>query len=223
VSLLVVLPLHAELELLAASLTARSFELEPLQVGRLPAQHCPALGLLLAHGGHGKAQFAAQTQHLLDTLSSVEATLCCGVAGALADDLDVGDILLAAATVEHDYTERFTPRPPPRFPGDATLLESLDGPWLQQLPFRVRAGVVASGDEDVVDRERGLALRAATGADAVAWEGAGGARAAAFSGVPYLELRAISDSANHQAANDFRANLARAMENLAALLALWRS
>src|SRR5262249_33961484 len=45
----------------------------------------------------------------------------------------------------------------------------------------------------LVSVDRAQALRDATGALAVAWEGAGGARACAFSATPYLELRAVTD------------------------------
>jgi len=56
-----------------------------------------------------------------------------------------------------------------------------------------------------------------TGALAVAWEGAGGARACHFSGIPFLEIRGITDSADSDAASDFGANLEGAMRNVAAL------
>lgn len=222
-TVLVVLPLQIELDAAAAALAALGYHATPTSVGRIAGQQIAALGLTLACGGHGKTQFGVRTQHLLDALPAVDAVICCGVAGALAPELAVGDLVLAAETVEHDYTERFTPRPPPRFAADPALLAALQSLPTHDLPFRVHADIVASGDEDVIDRVRGAALREATGACAVAWEGAGGARAAAFSGVPYLELRAISDTADHQAAADFRANLGRAMANIATLLVLWRA
>ena len=56
---------------------------------------------------------------------------------------------------------------------------------------------------------------------AVAWEGAGGARACAFSDVPFVEIRGITARADDRAPADFRANLNIAMANLAALLASW--
>jgi adenosylhomocysteine nucleosidase len=55
----------------------------------------------------------------------------------------------------------------------------------------------------------------------VAWEGAGGARAAAFSGVPFIEVRGITDTADHAASRDFAMNLPLAMANVARLLAAW--
>jgi adenosylhomocysteine nucleosidase len=163
-----------------------------------------------------------QTQHLLDHAPPLEAVICLGAAGALSDDLAIGDLVLASETVEHDYTERFSPRPLPRFAAEARLLDALQRLPHSTLPFGVHVGIIASGDEDVIELERAAALREATEACAVAWEGAGGARACAFSGVPFLELRGITDTANHQAPADFRTNLQRAMANAAALILLWR-
>ena len=61
-------------------------------------------------------------------------------------------------------------------------------------------------------------LRHATGALAVAWEGAGGARAARFSGVPFLEVRGISDLADDQAVQGWEQNIPAAMKNVATVL-----
>ena len=58
---------------------------------------------------------------------------------------------------------------------------------------------------------------------AVAWEGAGGARACQFNQKYYLELRGITDTANHQAAIDFEANLMRAMDSLAEVVIRWKA
>jgi adenosylhomocysteine nucleosidase len=56
----------------------------------------------------------------------------------------------------------------------------------------------------------------------VAWEGAGGARACKFSQVPFVEIRGVTDKADHSAPSDFESNLALAMNNIAALIIAWR-
>jgi adenosylhomocysteine nucleosidase len=61
------------------------------------------------------------------------------------------------------------------------------------------------------------------GSIAVAWEGAGGARACKFNKKYYLELRGVTDTANHQAAADFEVNLEKAMHNLAQVIVQWRA
>ena len=65
---------------------------------------------------------------------------------------------------------------------------------------------------------RARQVREDTGALCVAWEGAGAARAAAFAGIGFAEVRAITDAADGRAATDFRANLDLAMPNIATLL-----
>jgi nucleoside phosphorylase len=222
-TILFVTPLQSELDFFTQELRERGYRSTAMQIGRIAAQRFGGLDLLVARGGHGKTQFGVQTQHLLDNASELEALVCIGAAGALDDDLSVGDLVCATETVEHDYTERFTRHPLPRFAGDAGLLVAARQLPLQSLAFGVHFGIVASGDEDVIELERAAALRQATEACAVAWEGAGGARACAFSGVPFLELRGITDTADHNAPADFKTNLRIAMASAAALVALWRS
>ena len=221
-TMLFVAPLQAEFDFFARRLHEQGYSSNPRLIGRLAARQVPALDIMVTRGGHGKTQFGVQTQHLLDHAQDVEAVVCFGAAGALAEDLAVGDLVLATETVEHDYTQRFRSHPLPRFAGNAVLLATLRQLPLQSLPFGVHFGIVASGDEDVIELERAAALRQATEACAVAWEGAGGARACLFSGIPFAELRGITDTADHNAAAHFEANLHVAMRNAAALVAMWR-
>ena len=80
---------------------------------------------------------------------------------------------------------------------------------------------MAGGDEDVIEVTRGAELRELHNALAVAWEGIGGARASAFSNVPYLEMRGATDTANHEAPVVFYVNLKIVMKNIAYLLYEW--
>ncbi len=87
-----------------------------------------------------------------------------------------------------------------------------------ELAFRVDYGPIASGDEDVVEVERRAAIHKLTGALVVAWEGAGGARASQYSGVPFLEIRGVTDSADRTAARDFELNVKWAMDSVAQVI-----
>lgn len=80
---------------------------------------------------------------------------------------------------------------------------------------------MAGGDEDVIEVQRGAQLRELHNALAVAWEGIGGARACAFNDIPYLELRGVTDTANHEAPIVFDVNLKIVMQNIAFLLYKW--
>jgi adenosylhomocysteine nucleosidase len=217
---LILTPLSEEQHLLVESLRRRHAEAEGRAIGAIPAHQIRSLGLLVAHGGHGKTQFAVQARYLLDAVPSIERVICVGAAGGLASGVAIGDVVVALITHEHDYWNKFVQRPQPRFFGDPHLVEqlrTLSSPTDYQLHF----GIVASGDEDVVDRERAAELKERTGALAVAWEGAGGARACALTGTPFIEVRGVTDSADHDASMDFETNLALAMDNVADVVFRW--
>jgi len=219
---LVSVPQANELSPLLAAFVAAGHEPTPLILGRLDGHLFAELGLLFAVGGHGKTQLAVQTQYLIERAAHVGVVICAGAAGRLAGELTLGDVVVGTSTIEHDYKVRFVERPLPDHRADTELLEEFRlaagriGP-----EFRVLFGPIASGDEDIVDPQRARELREATGALCVAWEGAGAARAARFSGPRFLEVRAITDSADRAAATDFHANLERSMPNLARLLLAW--
>lgn len=210
-----------ELDLLLQGFTKRGFRAESSTTGRLSVVQLSDLRVTLAPGGLGKAQFALQTQHLLDTRSDWDVIICAGAAGALGNKVSVGDVVVATTTVEHDYNNKFNKRPLPKFDGAGTIISDLKSVSQSLNSFRVHFGPIASGDEDVVETERGRELHESTGALAVAWEGAGGARACAFSSVPFVEIRGITDAANRTAASDFAENLGVAMDNLAILITSW--
>ena len=65
----------------------------------------------------------------------------------------------------------------------------------------------------MIDSQRTKELRELWKALAVAWEGVGGARASAFSDVPYLENRGATDTADHEAPVVFYVNLKIVMKN----------
>ena len=226
--LLVVTPMVEEMNFFWQACVERDLAYHELTLGRLPAVHFHQLSLVLARGGTGKAQFALQTQHLIDhppkhNLPSNgdqewKLVVCAGAAGSLVDELAVGDLVVATKTIEHDYDNRFSERPLPTFEGDPATVDRLRGLSASPGDYSVHFGPVASGDEDIVDEVRRGELQMATGALAVAWEGAGGARACAFSGLPYVEIRAISDKADNQAPADFGINLEMGLRNIASLV-----
>src|SRR5262252_8531405 len=216
---LIVLPLQAEIDHLSGALQANGLRLERTAAGRLDVVSLPEIGTVLARGGHGKAQFALHTRHLLDHAGHVDLVICAGAAGALVEGIAVGDVVVGLRTVEHDFQSRFSGRPAPVC--DAAAIQSLRELVPSEAGFALHFGDVASGDEDIVSVDRAQALQLATGALAVAWEGAGGARACAFSATPYLELRAVTDQANVEASSHFAQNLPAAMRNLACLVIAW--
>jgi adenosylhomocysteine nucleosidase len=216
-------PLQEELAFLVAELEKFGLQKREIRLGRLDVFEFSEIDLLVTYGGHGKTQFSIQSQYLLCQVPQIQLLVCAGAAGALTSSLNVGDVVVATETVEHDYNLKFVSRPLPRFAGDPQVIEVLQNLPQSNLAFSVHFGAVASGDEDIVDAARGQEVMNLTNCIAVAWEGAGGARACKFNEKYYIELRGVTDTANHQAAADFEANLVIAMHNLAEVIVRWRA
>jgi adenosylhomocysteine nucleosidase len=221
VSILFVMPMQEELDFFIEGFSNRGYRTKNEQIGRLPVVKLPELGISLARGGTGKVQFGIQTQHLLDTYQDWDLIVCAGAAGALVDYLAIGDIVVATRTIEHDFNNRFSQRPLPSFPAAEKAIASLKELSIVRSDFSLYFGPVASGDEDIIDMERRAIVHQKTVALVAAWEGAGGARACKFSDFPFLEIRGVTDIADHNAPADFESNLSHAMENLASLVVSW--
>jgi adenosylhomocysteine nucleosidase len=219
-NILIVTPLQEEYSDLYDNLSALGLTSHPDRIGKLDAHCFPELHVTLARGGHGKTQFGIQTQYLLDH-AKFDLVICAGAAGALAPEVKIGDVIIAVSTLEHDYNVKFVVRPKPQFAGDSKSIEQIKSLDLSDADFKVHFGIMAGGDEDVIEVTRGAELHKAHNALAVAWEGVGGARASAFSGVPYLEIRGATDTADHEALVVFDTNLKIVMKNIAFLLYKW--
>jgi adenosylhomocysteine nucleosidase len=221
-SVLVLAPDPDEADALVRGFVRRGIHHESVRVAVMDCVSLPTLDMLIAVGGNGKAQYGIQAQYLIDRCDGIELLACVGTAGRLNEALQIGDIVLGTGTVEHDYKERFNPRPAPRYDaGPAVLSEFVRLADSTAFPFKVHFGVIASGDEDIVDPARAAELREATGALCVAWEGSGGARAARLNDVSFIEMRGITDGADGDAARFFHDNVSDVMFNAVELMMAW--
>jgi adenosylhomocysteine nucleosidase len=216
---LLITPLSDEFAPLLQAFRAMGTDPVRQSLGRLSVYEIEERELLLAQGGHGKTQFGVQTQHLLDLIPNVSLVICAGAAGGIAPSVSIGDIVIATSTVEHDYHVKFAKRPLPSFDGSPAHLQRMQRLTPLSHGFKVHFGKVASGDEDVIEHCRAQELHTLTGALAVAWEGAGGARASRFMGIPYLEIRGLTDVADNDAPIVFDENLKLIMPRIASLVA----
>lgn len=215
-TVLVLTPIDEEFAALTEELSNLGLSSSSGSHGRISGRIYADGALFVAQGGLGKAQFGVQTQHLLDHIDGVSVAICAGTAGGLAPQLAVGDVVVGTSTVEHDFNFALTSNPLPRFEGSAPHVKGLRAIASSlRVDFKMHFGTIASGDEGIADATRARQLWESTGAFAVAWEGAGGARAAKFSDVPYLELRGISDKADDEALTQFFENIPTAMKNVA--------
>ena len=217
--ILVLTPIENEFDSLTQALEKLGLDSRERSAGILSCRSYLGGNLVVAPGGLGQAQFGIQTQHAIDSLPDVDLIVCAGTAGGLRDGLGIGDVVVATETVEHDFKWGMKSKPLPRFPGAQAAIAALE----TNLPtterhFSLHFGIVASGDEGIADSKRAHELQRDTDAIAVAWEGAGGARAASFSNLPFLEIRGISDGAGDEAPSEFESNLPHAMRNVAVIV-----
>jgi adenosylhomocysteine nucleosidase len=205
---LIIFPLPEERQHFAAALSLSG---AAVRASATDILHVPDLDAALVLGGHGKTQFGIQTFHAISAHPLCRRVICAGAAGGLRPGLKLGDIIYGLQTLEHDYTLRFVSRPHPRFEAAPALAAVAKA----QAGKQQSCGLILSGDEDIVDHARAQSLRDSFGADCVAWEGAGGARAAKFAGKDFIEVRAITDSADADAPTSFEESLPLAMASLA--------
>jgi adenosylhomocysteine nucleosidase len=165
-------------------------------------------------GGVGKVKAAACTQYLIDRFS-IEALICTGVAGAINPRLQTGDIVISEKALQHDFD-----------PGDPALLKKFRKRWLEadaelvklaldaakelDLADRCRAGKVLTGDQAIVSQERREWLWKTFRGDCVDMESAAVALVCRLNAVPWVVVRAISDSAEEDGVAEFRRNLREA-------------
>lgn len=219
---LLIAPQCNEFDYLLEGFHSEGYKTDSVLVGSIKGAKIPELEITVATGGHGKAQFAAQTQYLISRLPNVELVICIGASGALVESLSIGDVIVATNTIEHDYQLCFTEEPLPVHAGHSQSIDQLqDIVRNTHFPFEIYFERIASGDEDIIDRERANQLHAKTDALCVAWEGSGGARAAALNKLSFLEIRVVTDTSDVSASEDFQKNLANTIPNITALLVRW--
>ena len=164
--------------------------------------------------GIGKVNAARITQALIDRFDPC-AVVNSGVAGGVGEGLRVGDIVIGAGLVQHDfdvtalgyakgYLFEGEKDRPTVFRSDPALIAALKSAAAGAAPdCGVREGVIASGDLFVAKAETKRELRERFGAVAAEMEGASVAQTAHYAGVPFVVLRVISDLADGTAPDSY--------------------
>jgi adenosylhomocysteine nucleosidase len=171
--------------------------------------------VVMAETGIGKVN-AALAAGLMAARFDARGLMVTGVAGALAPDLRTGDWVVADRLIQHDYGAmidrrlvRYQPGVPP-LPGFAqTHGYGLDADLRANIHKALagnaapRFGTILSGDTFLNCGETREALFGETGALAIDMESAAVAQVAERFGLPWVALRAISDGADGDSADDF--------------------
>ncbi|MDP3464334.1 MAG: 5'-methylthioadenosine/adenosylhomocysteine nucleosidase [Sulfuricurvum sp.] len=168
--------------------------------------------LIIAYSKIGKV-FSAITASVMCERFGAQALLFSGVAGGISKELNIGDLIMASTLCQHDVDIVAFGHPYGFIPEGTLMIES--DPALRSLASEVAVdmgielyeGIIATGDQFVASSERKSWIQQTFNADALEMEGASVACVCQNFDVPFFVLRAISDTADGGASEDFDAFL----------------
>ncbi len=181
--------------------------------------------LVIVRSGIGKVNAAVCTQLLISTFD-VNCIINTGVAGGLADDIDIADVVVSTELVQYDMDATnfgYKPGEIPRmgivkFPADKELIAKFEDAFNSlDMDIRLYKGIVASGDRFVADNKIKQEIKNNFNAACVEMEGAAIAHVAYLNHLPCLVIRTISDKANDSAGMDYSSFEKLAISNLSRL------
>lgn len=159
--------------------------------------------------GIGKV-FAAMCTQTMILRYHPDCIINTGVGGTLTDKLGIGDLAISTAVVEHDMDT--SPLGDPvgmisglniiEMPADQDMVEKVCQICDQQ-NIRHACGVIASGDQFIASREKKDWIVSTFKGISCEMEGASVGHVCTVNGVPFVILRAISDSADGGACEDY--------------------
>lgn len=154
--------------------------------------------IILTESGIGKTNAARTTQILIDYYKP-EAIFNIGVAGGIAKNLKVGDIIISTSLVQHDFDitafnhpKGYIPNIGDNIPIDNNLLNTTKT-ILDTNNISYKEGVIASGDIFCTKESMATKINTQFNALCVEMEGASIAQTAYLSKTPCLVIRSISD------------------------------
>lgn len=176
-------------------------------------------------GGVGKVSAAASLSYLLSNYE-VDKIIGVGVAGGIAEDLRVGDVVICCEAMQHDmdvtaFGYELGMIPGVRlaiFEANPKLVDAaMAAVGAVQLDVTVRKGRVLSGDKFIASME-GSNLRRTFSGDCVDMETAAWAHVAHLYNVPWVGIRSISDQADGKAPHSFTEFLEQAVRNMSVII-----
>ncbi|MBE5971204.1 MAG: 5'-methylthioadenosine/adenosylhomocysteine nucleosidase [Lachnoclostridium sp.] len=183
--------------------------------------------VVVVRSGIGKVNAGICSQILVDRYQ-VEGIINTGIAGSLRNEINIGDIVLATGSVQHDVDATGFGYPLgeipqmgiKEFPADEKLRALAEECSKKANPnIQVFCGRVASGDQFISSKEKKNWIQDNFDAYCTEMEGAAIAQAAYLNNIPYLVVRAISDKADDSANMDYSEFEAKAVENSVRLMA----
>jgi len=160
--------------------------------------------VVLVEAGVGKVNAARVTQILIDNFE-IEAIINVGSAGSCNDELDIGDIVIGEKLVQHDFDITAFGHPKGHISNIGQFVES-DNKLIEKMKqtiskmqdneFKIKIGIIASGDIFCTELKMKEKIRTKFDADAIEMEGAAIAQVCKLDDIPFIVIRSISDKPN---------------------------
>ncbi len=166
------------------------------------------IDIVLSYSKIGKVNAALTAATMIEHFGC-DMLLFTGVAGAIAPDLEIGDLVVATQLCQHDLDITAFGHPHGYVPEGKVYIEPsrelihIAKTVADEKGINLKKGIIATGDQFIADNERKKWIASTFDADAIEMEGAAVAQVCDALDVPFFVLRAISDTADMDAAFDF--------------------
>ena len=151
----------------------------------------------LVESGMGKVNAARITQILIDKMN-VDIILNVGVAGSISRNINKCDIVIGEKLVQHDFDLTLLNFEKGLIPNVGKYIdcdqELINIAKIIKMETKVTSGIISSGDIFVSEEKMGEKINKKFGALCVEMEGASIAQVCHLCNIPFLVIRAISDS-----------------------------
>lgn len=164
--------------------------------------------LILAYSKIGKV-FSTLTATTMIEKFGATKLLFSGVAGAINSELKIGDLIYATKLAQHDLDITIFGHPNGYVPEGSVYvnsdenLNSIAKGVANELGLKLKAGVIATGDQFIASNEKKDWIEKTFKADALEMEGASVGVVCNSLDIPFFILRAISDAADMDAGFNF--------------------
>jgi len=190
-------------------------------VGKIAGEKC-----ILVESGVGKVNAARTTQVMVDHFK-LDYIFNLGSAGAINDNLKIGDIVIGKHVVQHDFditafghSKGYITGVGDNVKCDNELIQAFEK-VIQGIPeknYQIKIGIVATGDIFCTDIAMKDKIRANFNADVVDMECGAIAQVAYLNNIPSIVVRSVSDTPNGENAATFDENLKLASKRCANIL-----
>lgn len=174
---------------------------------------------VVAEAGVGKVNAAITAQTMI-LKYNVDCVINSGVAGGLDKSLNIGDVVVATRTAEHDMDTTALGDEAGFITGINKVYMDCDKELIRlltectaELSLHTVTGTIVSGDQFICRNDQRERLISVFDGKAAEMEGAAIGHVCAMNNVPFAVLRAISDGANNDSTMDFPTFCKMASEN----------